>query len=240
MKKTLYEILGVSPAASSTEIHAAFLRLTQQHTTQPSGMDPADADIQIKIIKEAYSTLSDHGRRSGYDASLAARAAPARLEVEIQEPRWSPQKILLMVIGSLIAIGMTIQIGFMLLSYRHANGSLAEAQEAKVRLREYEMEMGQPKSASEIEEQRGAAEQRQLTNEARQRERELEESRRYAARISDERIRAEEQAKRQAEYEQKRLEQEESHRKQQEEYAVKRQLADEKRRLQELEGQNRR
>ena len=55
------------------------------------------------------------------------------------------QKTLLLIIGSLIAIGMTIQIGFMLMSYRYANNSLAEAQENKVRLREYEMEMGAPK-----------------------------------------------------------------------------------------------
>lgn len=239
MKKTLYEILGVSPAASSTEIHAAFLRLTQQHASQPSGMDPAEADIQIKIIKEAYSTLSDHGRRSGYDASLAARAAPTRVEVEIQESR-SPQKTLLMVIGSLIAIGMTIQIVFMVLNLNRASKMLAESENTKTQIRQYESEMGQPKSASEIEEQHLAAEKRRLDNEARQSERDLEASRRYAARVSDERIRAEERAQRQTEYEQKRLAQEESRRKQQEEYAVKRQLEDDKRRLRELEWQNRR
>lgn len=239
MKKTLYEILGVSPNATQSDIQAAFLRLTQQDVSQTSGMDPADADIQIKILKEAYSTLSDNGRRAGYDASLAARTAPARVEVEIKESR-SPQKTLLLVIGSLIAIGMAIQIIFMVLNLNRASRMLAETDNAKKQIQQYEREMGQPKSESAIEEQRLAAEKRQLDNETRQRERELEESRRYAARVSDERIRTEERAQRQTENEQKRLEQEESRRKQQEEYAAKRQLENDKRRLRELEWQNRR
>ncbi len=249
MKKTLYEILGVVPSADDAAIAAAYRRLTQQHAALASRMDP-DADIQIKLIKEAYSTLSDYGRRSSYDASLMARANPTRVAVEIHEPR-SFQKTLLLIIGSLIAIGMTIQIGFMLMSYRYANNSLAEAQENKVRLREYEMEMGAPKSASEIEAQRLAAEQRReeqalsteqrrLANEERERERKLEEERRYASRISDERIHTEEQAQRKTEYEKKRVEQDEIQRKQQEEYAAKRQIENEKRRLQELQSQNQR
>lgn len=253
MKKTLYEILEVAPTADHVEIQAAFQRLMKQYEAQALGENAADTNIQINLIKEAYSTLADHGRRSGYDASLASRITPTRLEVEIHEPHRSPQKTLLLIIGSLIAIGMIIQIAFMLLSYRNANlaNALAEAQENKVRLREYEMEMGEPKSASEIEARRVAREQRQtehslaeeerrLANEARQRERELEESRRYASRISDERMRADEGVRRQAEYEQKRLAQEEISKKQQEEYAAKRQIEDDKRRLRELEQQNRR
>lgn len=30
------------------------------------GKDPADADIQINVLKEAYSVLSDNVRRAGY------------------------------------------------------------------------------------------------------------------------------------------------------------------------------
>lgn len=253
MKKSLYEILGVSPSADHVEIQAAFHRLIRQYESQASSNNSADGDIQIKILKEAYSTLADHERRSGYDASLAAYATPARVQVEIHEPHRSPQKTLLIIIGSLIAIGMAIQIVFMLVSYRNANmaNALAEAQESKVRLREYEMQMDPPKSAYEIEEQRLARETREeeqrLAEEARrlaydasQRERELEAARRYAEQISDERARADERVQRQAESEQKRLEQEEISRKQQEEYVAKRQIDAEKQRLRELQQINQR
>lgn len=247
MKKTLYEILGILPSASHTEIQAAFRRLVQQHATQNSSSD----DIQLKAIHEAYSTLSDYGRRSGYDASLAARAAPARIEVEIHEPRRSAQKTLLLVIGTLIAIGMTIQIGFMLLSFNRASKALAASEnfneQKRMDLENIEAEMTQPKSIGETEarqavdeERKRVADERRLADEERQRARELEESRRYAERISSERIRAEEQARRQADSEQKRVEQEELRRKQQEEQAAMRQLSNDKRRLQELESQNRR
>ena len=79
-----------------------------------------------------------------------------------------------------------------------------------------------------------------LANETRQRERELEESRRYATHISDDLIRADEQARQKAESEQKRLAQEEMNRKQQEEYAVKQKIEKDKQRLRELERLNQR
>ncbi len=236
MANTLYDLLEVPHDASDAAIQKAFHRLTQQHASRVSDSDLADTDTTIKMIIEAYSTLSDYERRSVYDASLLPQIIPARIEVEIQEPRWSPQKILLMVIGTIIAIGLTIQIGFMLLSYRHSDGSLAEAQQAKVQLREYEMEMGPPRTDSEIEEQRRVEEQRRLAEEARQREHALEESRRYAASISDARISAEESAKQQAEYAQA----EQQRRKEEEELAIRNRLEAEKERLRELESQNRR
>lgn len=239
MKKTFYEILGVSAGATDAEIRAAFMRLVKAQG-EDGGGPHADAELQLKILNDAYATLSDYERRAGYDASLAARAVPPRLQVEIREPRWSAQKILVLTIGSLLALGLAIQIGFMLLSYRNASGYIAEAQDAKIRLKEYEQEMGPPKSSAEKDEYKRAEEERQQANAARQRERELEESRRYAARITEERLRNEEQAKRQAENEQRRVEEEEARRKQREEDAVRHRLAEEKRRLQELEAQNQR
>lgn len=222
-KKTLYDLLEIPPSASDAEIDAAHLRLSRQFASGAHDLAPDEAERQHKLISQAYWTLSDKARRTFYDASLTAHGSPVQLAVEIREPRWTPQKILLMVIGSLIAVGMVIQIAFMLVAYRQSqkmvNGrSLAEE---RVMAEEYRQTTG-GRSESEMAEERAAAEQRRLDYEKREQEqrqaREVEESRRYADRVSSELRHAEENARREAEYEKQRQVQEEQ-RKQQEEEA---------------------
>lgn len=88
MKRTAYDILGVSPGASSDEIAAAFAR-------QRAKLDPAlpenagnpDSEFQSKILREAFSLVDEPARRSAYDASLRAPvpyypdAAPRSVEI---------------------------------------------------------------------------------------------------------------------------------------------------------------
>ena len=67
--ETLYDVLGVAPDANGTAIGQAYNRLTaefRKDTTAPDAKREA-------LIRTAYETLSDHGRRAEYDASLVAR-----------------------------------------------------------------------------------------------------------------------------------------------------------------------
>ena len=129
MSPSLYELLGLTQSASDAEILTAFQQLRQRHATRSSGISASDAKIEIEKLDEAYRTLSDYGRRSAYDASLQTDIAPPRLEIAIREPRWSSHKILLIVIGVLITMGLTLDISFSLLNNRTTASAEAEAHE---------------------------------------------------------------------------------------------------------------
>ena len=64
MKTTYYDILGVTPAASTEIIHAAYRSLMLKHRKHPDlGGDTEEA----KRINEAYSVLKDPSKREQYD-----------------------------------------------------------------------------------------------------------------------------------------------------------------------------
>ncbi|MFH1493189.1 MAG: DnaJ domain-containing protein [Pseudomonadota bacterium] len=236
MKKTLYEILGVAPVATDAEIQKAYHYLLQRLESGESGLDYAESSFQLSLVKQAYWTLSDNMRRSAYDATLEVPPAIPLIEIPELEVRVSnksrlvPTRLLVSVIGGLFALGILIQIAFSAMSHnpalRDANGvSLAEK---KVALEEYEMTNGSA-SPSEIaaaqirqEEERLRAEERRQDYANREAERkqarELEESRQYAARVSQELRSAEEQARREAEYAKTRAEEEERAKREKERY----------------------
>lgn len=65
---SFYDVLGVSPTATSDEVRAAYRRLSRQ--THP---DAGGNGALFRLVASAYQTLSDPGRRAVYDASLTAR-----------------------------------------------------------------------------------------------------------------------------------------------------------------------
>ncbi|MBU0593811.1 MAG: DnaJ domain-containing protein [Gammaproteobacteria bacterium] len=213
-QKNYYEEMGVEACATMEDIQAAYERLLQHLTSREHGLTQENATRQINLLNHAYWTLSDLARRAGYDAALASSGDNIQFAVEIREARWTPQKILLIVIGGLIAIGMAIQIVFTLYSHYRAR-QFMENQESLAEMRN----QSEFAAAREEERQRRAEESRIAAEERRQererqeierrQERELEDNRRYAAQVSGDLHRAEEQAKREAEREQRRAEQEE-------------------------------
>jgi hypothetical protein len=66
-KKTLYEVLGVSPNAKNTDIGLAYNRFKAAMQKEDAAPDPRRA----AMAKVAFETLSDPERRAQYDASLA-------------------------------------------------------------------------------------------------------------------------------------------------------------------------
>jgi hypothetical protein len=67
--KDFYTILGVSPAASESEIKKAFRKLAIRYHPDKNPMPEAKNIFQQ--INEAYDVLSDRGKRAQYDDRLA-------------------------------------------------------------------------------------------------------------------------------------------------------------------------
>lgn len=213
-RKNFYEELDLAVSASAEDIQAAYERLLSHLTSGRHGLTQEEAGRRINRLNQAYWTLSDPARRAGYDVALASPDDDIQFAVEIREARWTPQKILLIVIGSLIAIGMAIQIVFTLYSHYRARQFIeAQSSFAATRNQDEITEARDEAYRRQAEENRLAAEERRLERERqeieRRQQRELEENRRYAAQVSSDLHRAEEQAKREAEREQRRAEQEE-------------------------------
>ncbi|MDX1252170.1 MAG: DnaJ domain-containing protein [Gammaproteobacteria bacterium] len=69
MKKTLYDIFGISPDASAESIRTAYKSLVQRHHPDKNRGDPHSEEI-LKAINYAYSILSNTKKRAAYDLSL--------------------------------------------------------------------------------------------------------------------------------------------------------------------------
>lgn len=72
MANTLYDLLEVSQSASADAIAAGYKRLHAQHAELAAKGDE-DATNRMIALREAFTTLSEPGRRQRYDDSLAAR-----------------------------------------------------------------------------------------------------------------------------------------------------------------------
>jgi hypothetical protein len=74
-KKTLYDLLDVSPDAPFSELDAAYLRATQKLESDTSGLTAESKDVQSKVLKMAFQTLSNEKSRRAYDSRLNRREA---------------------------------------------------------------------------------------------------------------------------------------------------------------------
>jgi curved DNA-binding protein CbpA len=134
------------------------MRLVRHYQNGIHGLSGAEADQRIQAIKGAWWTLSDPGRRLAYDTGLAAAQAlaqppprpsprpqplpgrraplgvlPPLIEVELKSPKRSPLRIMLGVIGSLMIVGLILQIFFSVFAFRQVAGSGDAALEAQQR-----------------------------------------------------------------------------------------------------------
>ncbi|KAF2239533.1 DnaJ-domain-containing protein [Viridothelium virens] len=80
--QNLYEVLGLVPGASDTDIRAAYKHLILQY--HPDKSQNEETSAHFHAIQEAYETLRDPIKRAAYDQKLASTAD--------REPRpWGPQ-----------------------------------------------------------------------------------------------------------------------------------------------------
>jgi curved DNA-binding protein CbpA len=254
MKKTLYDLLGVPLAASRADIAAAYERLQRKFDPEaPENRGNPDVEVQFKAIREAYTILSSPERRDAYDASLAHLALPLDIPPpEEKKPFLTTNRMLVLALAGLIgfaAISQAIiqwralQLSKQAMEQNEAyRGEVAERE----RLQTYGDESPEAVAArAEAERERRLereeeTRQRQLRYEEERQRREMEDARRYGASVASELSRTEEAARRREENEQQRREAAQRYEREQQEGEALRRLEAEKRRLRELEYQNRR
>ena len=69
--ENLYNVLGVSPSASTDEIKKAYRVLAMRH--HPDRNDHPLSESRFNAINKAYETLSDPKKRAEYNQSLTNR-----------------------------------------------------------------------------------------------------------------------------------------------------------------------
>lgn len=93
-KKTLYEILEVAKEASFDDIRASHERLMRSLENLRPTLSREDYNMQLRLLKVAYSTLSAPMSRDSYDAHLSIRGESAK-----------PQSMALVSTASTAALG---------------------------------------------------------------------------------------------------------------------------------------
>jgi len=73
-KKSLYEILAISPNASSAEIQAGYDTIFAKLQSLKERLGAEEFDFKAKVLNLALETLSNPSARHAYDAKLAASA----------------------------------------------------------------------------------------------------------------------------------------------------------------------
>lgn len=97
--KTLYDILEVSPAASSEIVFAAYERLCAKYDPEkPGNNGNPDIKIMRSAIEEAYLTINNPEKRTQYDRKLEAKARVIYQHVETIEPFWTPLRLFLLAV----------------------------------------------------------------------------------------------------------------------------------------------
>ena len=79
--KNYYEILGVGPTASRSEIKAAYYKLARKFHPDANPENPSAAKV-FEQVSEAYSVLRDEAKRSEFDADANFSAATDLSEFE--------------------------------------------------------------------------------------------------------------------------------------------------------------
>lgn len=218
-----YEELGLGVNATAEDIETAYKRLLEHLASSASGLSRDEAGRRLALVNQAYRVLSNDARRADYDSSLGSGDSKIKFAVEIHEERWSVQKVLLVIIGGVIAFSMVTQIllalyyGYRTKQYIEGSANVAETRT-----------QSEIDAAKREREKRRLAEEERLEERERQeiqrkQDRELEENRRYAAQVSSELHNEEERARRETEQERRRAERDEKAREEAEKRRIREQ-----------------
>lgn len=125
MKRTLYEMLGIPPDATSEQIQAAYVaRLAALNA--PSLQGDEDAVNETRMLREGYQILTDPARKHHYDSVLSNPNDMLRTQVLFMpEDGTQRKKLGLQTVVLVIAVAVLSAV-----VYRHFSKKLEEMDEA--------------------------------------------------------------------------------------------------------------
>lgn len=90
--QTYYEILGVNPQATQSEIRSAYVRLMKSHHPDMRRQDGRTHEPEFApLITRCYGVLKDPAKRAKYDTELARGVAIRRQTPQLRDRRKSPR-----------------------------------------------------------------------------------------------------------------------------------------------------
>lgn len=213
----------------------ASLSLVPLPTTAVATSPKADAKLisaeALSLKAEAMSLKADAMSLKADVMSMMTSAAPVKFESRHRSPS-SPIKTAFTVIGGVVAVGLVIQVAFLLLVNRQSERTSSETAKAeeKVMLQEYYQENG-VRAGSKIEADMLDAERRREETEQRaQQERDrkyqqfVEDSRRQGEQVSADLRRAEQEARYEEERQKRQLEEDKRNQEEDERIRIEKEL----------------
>lgn len=225
MGRTLYEMLEVSENASQEVIHAAYSRLSEKLKSKIASENAPDAEMLLTAISDAYRTLSNPQSRQRYDASLAMK----NVVYEEDAPFWTKTKVALMSVIAVIAFGVYAKHSRDIEREQTERARIVAEQAEKERQAKLEEEKDRLEREKEMQSRRDAAQQQS----------QFERDRRYADSVSSRLTQQQSYDQQRAEREQRSLQQRADYDRQRQEQDARRQVEADKRKLRELEYENR-
>jgi len=80
VKPNHYQTLGIKPSATSRELNEAYRKLAFQYHPDRNQNNP-EADLKMRVINEAYATLTDPIKRKEYDLPLGYNAITPKFKI---------------------------------------------------------------------------------------------------------------------------------------------------------------
>ena len=235
MAGTLYDVLELSPKASPDSIRAAYERLSEKYDPEsPKNQGKPEIRLQHTSIKDAFFRLGDPAKRAQYDLTLLNKKAAAY--VEVLPPFWTLGKVLILSLVVITCVGLYVRDQRQQKVIAAQKAIAEEKRKEAEALAIAERENAQAEAARMMRERNEAARAQQEYNQFRQDAARLDRTQAQRAQAERQQDMYDRQRNSQAQREEQMRQSQAQREQQASEANSRRQIAEEKRRLQEIEN----